>query len=121
MGRKSQFAKFTNEATIEVVAVEVLWFLANFGRETRLTVCERPKFAKSTKDAPKDELRHRRIYDCLTTFTASTIFFKLGRTSSHLRVFSPQSGFIHSWLCGRTSSNALICATISSTLGILGL
>ena len=51
---KSKCAGFTketlfcerSEATIEVVAVEVLWFLANFGRETRLMVCERPKFAK---------------------------------------------------------------------------
>lgn len=41
-----------------VLAVEVVEFLANFGREARLKVCECPKFAKSTQGALKDEFTH---------------------------------------------------------------
>ena len=46
--------------TTEEIAVGVLGFSANFGRETRLDVCECPKFAESTKGAPKSELKNQR-------------------------------------------------------------
>lgn len=69
------------------------------------------------------QIRHPLVYRAFsrTFFTASTMFFRLGLTSSHLRVFSPQSGLIHSCSLGKTSKSAWICASISSTLGILGL
>ena len=51
------------QQTIEGIAVEVVKFLANLGRETRLGVCERPKFAKSTQDAPKSKLQKEIAYD----------------------------------------------------------
>ena len=53
------------QKTIEGVAVEVAEFLPNFECETRLGVCEHPKFGKSPQDAPKRKLNTSdlQIYD----------------------------------------------------------
>lgn len=38
------------------MAVWLSWFLLNFGRETRLMVCERPKFSKSAKSHTPEQI-----------------------------------------------------------------
>ena len=47
--------------TTEGFSVWLSWFLANFGCETRLIVCERPKFAKSAECNSKDKLRESQV------------------------------------------------------------
>ena len=54
--RKNGKDSISAQQTTEGIAVGVLGFLVNFGREARLGVCECPKFAKSTKGAPKSGL-----------------------------------------------------------------
>jgi len=56
----------------------------------------------------------------LTSRTACTMFTKLSRTSASPLVFSPQSGFTHSFAGSIEMSIRRIVCSISSTLGIRG-